>query len=138
VEASLEKRQGWNYGRSKDGKDGPWFTFYWQTPQLPAWALPEGEGSPAATGSRKAEDGGRNAPGQPPDEPPPPASGPSVQEKTEAAIREYIGDAATRAQLKSVLLDARASVGCGDITRAQYDRLEAEARLAASALPEDA
>ena len=40
VETSLQKKQGWNYqSKSKDGNTP---AFYWKTPKLPGWALPEG------------------------------------------------------------------------------------------------
>lgn len=35
AEVSEDKKPGWNYGKTKDGK-----AFYWQPPKLPAWALP--------------------------------------------------------------------------------------------------
>ncbi len=40
VETSLEGRSGWNYQKNNDKTKVP--TFYWKTPMLPAWALPEG------------------------------------------------------------------------------------------------
>ncbi len=36
---SSEKQQGWNYAKTKDGA-----VFYWQTPGLPGWALPNPTG----------------------------------------------------------------------------------------------
>ena len=42
VNCSTEKKGGWNYGTGKD-KDKKPFYFWWETPNLPAWALPEGE-----------------------------------------------------------------------------------------------
>lgn len=40
VDCSPEKKVGYNYAKSRDG------VFYWLTPDLPAWALPGGDGKP--------------------------------------------------------------------------------------------
>ena len=37
VEYSTDKKDGWNYGKAKNGG-----AFYWKTPELPAWANPIG------------------------------------------------------------------------------------------------
>jgi len=39
---STQKRNGWRY-QAKDRKNGKWDAFYWDVPELPAWALPSGE-----------------------------------------------------------------------------------------------
>lgn len=36
VKTSTERKEGWNWAQTKDKKN-----FYWQPPQLPAWALPK-------------------------------------------------------------------------------------------------
>jgi len=41
VNCSIEKKSGWNYQGKNDKKGVP--AFYWETPKLPAWALPDGE-----------------------------------------------------------------------------------------------
>jgi len=45
AECSDTKQQGWNYAKAKDGS-----IFYWQTPNLPAWALPAPAATPAKYG----------------------------------------------------------------------------------------
>ncbi len=47
VEATKNKQQGWKYQTAKKDKSGNIITpaFYWQTPALPAWALPDGDTS---------------------------------------------------------------------------------------------
>jgi len=43
VKTSETKVDGWNYGSGYDHFSKKKFTFYWETPQLPAWALPDGK-----------------------------------------------------------------------------------------------
>lgn len=42
VETSRERRDGWNYAKLKL-KDNTWIVYYWETPQVPAKFLPDGE-----------------------------------------------------------------------------------------------
>lgn len=52
---SMQRQQGYNYGKAKDGT-----VFYWLPPQLPAWALPGeagGEVTPSNEGDSHSEHG---------------------------------------------------------------------------------
>ena len=54
VETSTARKDGWNYQPANQKKDIP--AFYWRIPDLPNWALPDGERTPPKKAPQKQEE----------------------------------------------------------------------------------
>ena len=126
ADTSTTRENGWNYAKTKDGT-----AFYWKPPALPSWAVPDGTPQAAPTGQPTQSESSelRDAVDA--------IAGPTeAQTKTHAAFIEYLDDAATKVQARSVCKDANKAAKDGNITASQRDHILKHAKAVAAKLPE--
>jgi hypothetical protein len=122
--ATLERVDGWNYAGGYDKKAGQKFTFYWNNPGLPEWALPGGTGKPAgapvASKPRPEAPSAQRGPGSSGE---PSQDGPS---ESAAAQDDEERGVPSGARAPSSGLDAKA-LAARDITKEDMDKALARA-----------